>query len=102
MFALPAKTPTEDKVVTFDFSGEAAAGSTLSLPTVTKSLLSGTDTGAASLTVGTPTVSGLTVLVLVSAGLEGSLYELYCEVTASNGEVHDRAAEMRVTVRAAG
>src|SRR5574337_1277588 len=101
MFALPAKTPTEDKVVTFDFSGEAATGSTLSLPVVTKSLISGTDTGAAALTVGTPSASGMTVLVLVSGGLEGSLYELYCEVTASNGEVHDRAAALRVTVLAA-
>src|SRR5574337_405255 len=100
MFALPAKTPTEAKVVTFDFSGEAASGSTLSLPVVTKSLISGSDTGAAALTVGTPSVSGLTVLTLVSGGLEGSLYELYCEVTVSNGEVHDRAAQMLVTAKA--
>lgn len=101
MFALPAKTPTEDKVVTFDFSGEAATGATLSAPTVTKSLVTGTDAGAASLTIGSATVSGLTVLALVSGGLEGSTYELYCEVTASNGEVHDRAAALRVTVLAA-
>lgn len=98
MFALPAKTPTEDKVVTFDFSGEAAPGATLSSPVITPTVLS--PVGAALPTIGSATVSGQTVLVLVSGGVEGAKYELYCEVTASNGEIHDRAASLRVTVNA--
>lgn len=100
MFALPDKTPTEAKVVTFDFSGEAAVGATLTGPVVAKSVLSGTDPGAAALSVGSPSVAGQTVLVMVSGGLDGVRYELYCSVTASNGEEHERAAALRASVAA--
>lgn len=100
MFALPDKTPTEAKVVTFDFSGEAASGSTLAGQTIAKSVLSGSDPGAAALSLGSPSVAGQTVLVMVSGGLDGVRYELYCSVTASNGEEHERAAALRVAAGA--
>jgi hypothetical protein len=100
MSTLPKKTPTEAKVVTFDFSSEAAVGATLSSPVVTKSLVAGTDTGAASLTVGVPAISGQTILVLVSAGTDANKYGLKCSVQASNGETHEIAAQMPVALDA--
>lgn len=100
MFQLPGKTPSEAKVVTFDFSSEAAVGATLSAPVITKTLISGTDTAAATLTVGVPVVSGQTVLVLVSAGTDANRYGLKCQVQSSNDEVHEIQAQMAVSVGA--
>jgi hypothetical protein len=83
----PAKTPDEIKMVTFDFSTEAASTSTLSNPTVTATLKSGTGT-AADITIAAPQVVSKTVLVLISDGLDGAKYRLSCECDASNGEHH--------------
>lgn len=100
MTPFPAKTPTEDKVLMFDFSTEVATGVTLASPVVAKSLGSGTDTGV-NLTLGTPTVSALTVLVLASAGLDGNVYDLTCTVNGASGEVHQITASLLVSVNAA-
>lgn len=101
MYTLPAKTPSEVKLVTFDFTTEAVAGVVLSNPTVDKAVISGTDPAAASLTVGTAMVSGLTVLCLVGGGLAGVVYQLTCTVTAANGEVHQILARLAVDAAAA-
>ena len=100
MTPFPAKTPTEDKVLTFDFSKEVAVGTVLTAPVVAKSLGSGTDIGV-SLTLGLPTVSALTVLVLASAGLDGNVYDLTCTVNGASSEVHQILASMLVSVNAA-
>jgi hypothetical protein len=100
MVTLPNKTPDETKVLTFDFSPEANPTSTLTGPTVTKSLLSGTDTAAANLTLGSAAVSGLTVSLLVAGGLDGSAYKLVCKVSASNSEVHEISASLGVSSNA--
>ena len=101
MYTLPAKTPSEVKLVTFDFATEAVAGIALSTPTVDKAVLSGTDPAAANLTVGAAMVSGLTVLCLVGGGLAGVVYQLTCTVTAANGEVHQILARLAVDASAA-
>lgn len=101
MYTLPAKTPTEEKIVTFDFTIEAVAGSILSAPTIAKSVISGTDPAAVSLTVGAPSVSGLQAQALVSGGLDGVVYQLVCTVNADNGEVHQILASLAVSVTAA-
>jgi hypothetical protein len=85
--SFPAKAPDEIKLLTFDFTSEAASGNTLSNAVFTKTLISGTGS-AADLTIGTPQIVGLTVMVLVSAGLDAAKYRLSCEVDASNGEHH--------------
>lgn len=99
----PDKTPTEAKVCAFDFSSERAEGSTLSSPAVSKALVSGSDAGAAGLTLGTPEMDGdgVTLKVLVSAGVEGSKYRLVATCDASNGEVHEIAATVLVVESAA-
>ncbi len=63
----------------FDFSdfAEVAAGETLSAPTVVSV--------PAGLTVGTPSVSGSQVAVLVSGGTVGGRYVLTCTVSTSGG-----------------
>lgn len=94
--AFPAKTSDEAKLLTFDFTREAADGSTFSSPSVAKSLARGTDTAAATLSLGVPAVSGYYVKVLVSAGATGNLYELTAKVNADNGEIHELAATMLV------
>lgn len=101
MKAFPDKTPGEAKICTFDFTNEAASGSVLSTPAVAKSLIEGPDTGAATLTVGSPGVTGMELKVLVSAGTSGNNYKLLASVTADNGEIHHLAASMKVNDQAA-
>lgn len=100
MITLPNKTPAEDKVVTFDFAPEANSNSVLSSPTVAKSVISGNDPGAVGLQVGVPAVSGLTVMVMIVGGLDGVAYELLCTAHASNGEIHQIAAGLGISVDA--
>lgn len=101
MFNLPAKTPAESKLVTFDFANEAATETTLSSPTVAKALISGGDAGAAALNIGAASVVGRTVQAMISAGIDGSTYRLTCTAAASNGEVHQITALLPVSVDAA-
>jgi hypothetical protein len=101
MFTLPAKTPTEEKLVTFDFTSEAVAGSVLTNPSVAKDVISGVDPGAAGLTVGGTIVVALQAQALVSGGLAGVTYRLTCTVDADNGEVHQIIAQMAVSADAA-
>ena len=101
MYPLPAKTPTEEKLVTFDFTIEAVSGSVLSGPIVEKSVITGDDPAAAGLTVGTAIVSGLQAQAMVSGGLDGVTYLLTCTVDASNGEVHQILASLLVSNTAA-
>lgn len=99
----PDKSPDEAKLCAFDFTNEKATGSTLSTPIVEKSLVEGSDTGAAGLTLGTPALDpdGVTVKVLVSGGVEGSKYRLVATVDANNDEVHQIAATLLVAESAA-
>lgn len=97
----PDKTPGETKLCTFDFASEMAAGATLSNPEVTKTVVSGTDPDAVGLTLGTPAVSGSTLKVLVSGGVEGVRYQLLAQVDADNGEVHQLSATITTKASAA-
>jgi hypothetical protein len=101
MYTLPAKTPTEAKLCTFDFATEAVAGSVLSAPSIAKSVLYGTDPAAAGLTVGAAVATDLQVQALVSGGLNGVTYQLTCTATADNGEVHQILARLAIDASAA-
>lgn len=96
---LPAKTPTEAKVVTFDFANVVSG--TINTPTVAKATLVGTDPAAAGLTLSAPSVSGTDILVLVSAGLNNCTYSLICTVNDSGGQVHQDGASLTTTTDAA-
>lgn len=101
MYLLPPKTVAETKLVTFDFSDDAAPATTLTNPTVTKTLLAGTDTNAAALTITQIMVAGQTVTALVGGGVEGSEYRLLAKAEASNLEIHELAARLIVRASAA-
>lgn len=101
MYTLPAKTPSEAKLVTFDFATEAAAGVALSTPSVAKAVISGTDPAAIGLTIGAVIATGLQAQALVSGGIAGVVYKLTCTVNAANSEVHQIIAQLAVSVDAA-
>ncbi|HQR20038.1 MAG TPA: hypothetical protein PKV98_04175 [Burkholderiaceae bacterium] len=86
--SFPAKTPDEVKLVTFDFSSEAATGATLSNPTVeVTSVISGSGV-VGDITAASVTVASQTVTALIGGGVSGTKYRLTCVVDASNGETH--------------
>lgn len=78
----------EIKSVKFDFSSEAAAGVTLSLPDVDCVVWEGVDPAAASMLVGASLVSGMTVVQVVQPGVVGCKYKLTALVTDSSGLRH--------------
>ncbi len=76
--------PSEDMVLTFDFSlglltGESLSGS----PTVTVTVDFGTDPNASAI-VKASTISGSTVLVAVAGGLDQTDYHIHCLCPTSN------------------
>lgn len=96
---LYAKTPGETKLVTFAF-GNVTAGP-INTPVVAKSVLIGTDPGAALLSVGAAVISGTNVSVLVASGLNNCTYELLCTVNDISGQVHQDGATLTTITDAA-
>jgi len=102
--SFPKKAPDETKLVTFDFSSEAAIGSTLSNPVVDVfEIVSGSGGSLTDLTIGTATipVGTQTVQALIGAGVEGVKYRVRCEVDASNGEHHRIDKDLPVAAKGA-
>lgn len=100
MFALPDKTPDEVVTVTFDFTNEFPAGTTLSGQDVTIVVLAGSESPI-TLALDGSSVDGLTVLAQISAGVAGVTYSLLCDVDGSNGDHRQREASLRVSDDAA-
>lgn len=98
---LPDKTPAEIKLVQFDFANELSERSKLGDATVVKALFRGSDTAAATLTVGTPAIVGTVVKFLVGGGTDQNTYKLTVTAEANNGEVHELAATLAVSASAA-
>jgi hypothetical protein len=80
----PAKTVDEVKVYTFDFAPEVAPTAVLSTPAVTQSTLAGVN----PMTLVAPSIAGLKVLVLGSAGDEAGKYKLRASVNDDLGQTH--------------
>lgn len=99
-FRLPAKTPTEQVIVTFDFTGETPDDATLSSGSVLISVASGDDP-AVSLVKGAITYNGRSLLVVISGGVAGCVYLLYVSVHSSDGQVLERQATIRISAQAA-
>lgn len=105
--SFPKKTPIEKKLLTFDFVGEAAEGTTLSNPTITVTVKSGAGVYS-DLQVDTPVVVdapsgavGQAVQVFAWAGLSGTTYRINCQADASNGEHHEIDKDLPVAANAA-
>lgn len=101
-FPFPAKAPDEKKLLTFDFSTEAAVGSVLTNPTVVAITTFGDDPSAASLLITNIVVtSPQKVQCFADGGLEGCHYEFHAECDADNGEHHEIVAQLKVHLSAA-
>ena len=88
------KDPQEIVVLTFDFSGEAAA---VSSPVVSVAHDSGEpDAAFASVLEGSAQVSGAKVLQRVKSGVDGANYLLRCEASDGNGNTLVRAGLLMV------
>ena len=99
--SFPAKTPAEVKLVTFDFSSEAATGALLSGAAVEAgSVISGPG-AVGDITVTGIDITGQTVSALVGGGTSGTKYRLTCTVDADNGETHQIDKDLPVKDNAA-
>ena len=76
----------ELKAVRFDFSKDTSAN--LSAPTVTVSVLKGTDASPNNVKVSDPVVVGQEVVQKIQPGVVGCTYKLRCLVTDADGLKH--------------
>lgn len=83
---LAPKLVGETKAYTFDFSSQLGVGVTLSSPTVTATVYSGTDSSPSSIVSGSASAAGAVVTQKITAGTLGVIYELLCQVTTSDGQ----------------
>lgn len=86
----------EIKQVVFDFSSEVDDGVVLNTPTVTVTVLEGTDGSPSTVKQGVPTINGQYVLQQVKPGVVGVLYKLRATVLDQNGLKHGMTAHMKV------
>ena len=86
----------ELKEARFNFATEVESGRTLSSPTVTCTVLEGTDATPSAVLVGSPTISGLNVVQRIQPGVVGCTYRLSALVSDSGGLVHHIAARVSV------
>jgi hypothetical protein len=79
-----------------DLRARLAAGETITGASVTCSVASGTDPGAASMPVGSPVVGGAVVTQLLGGGVAGVRYELLYEAVTSSGRTLRETAALTV------
>jgi hypothetical protein len=97
----PAKAPAEKKLLSFDFSTEAATGAVLSNPVVSVlKVVSGTG-NITDVTIASAFIDGLWVRALTSVGLPGVKYRIRAEADADNGEHHIIDKDLPVTEKGA-
>lgn len=96
-YTWPAKDPAEAIYLGFDYAAELETGETLSgSPTVTASLIAGTDPTPSALLSGSPSVVGAVVLQRVVGGVASASYTLRCQVATSASRVLVLAATLPV------
>lgn len=86
MKRLPPKDPAERVVVAFNFERRLGEGVTLSSPTVSAAVASGTDVDPGATVSGAASPLGAKVLQLVIGGLDTVDYRLKCQVDTSDGQ----------------
>lgn len=80
----------------FSFLSDLAAGETLSAPSSSVSVYSGTDSSPASLLSGSPSVSGSDVVQRFVGVTAGVIYLVVVQATSSSGETLQREAFLAV------
>lgn len=96
-YTWPEKDPAEAIFLGFDYAADLDTAETLSgSPTVTASLIAGTDPTPSALLSGSPSVVGAVVLQRVVGGVAGASYTLRCQITTSASRVLVLAATLPV------
>jgi len=78
--------PTEQVVLSFDFSPAIAAGETLVTSTVSIVLVAGVDATPASRLIGSPSIAGLIIMQMVGTCQSVATYDIIATVVTSAGE----------------
>ena len=99
--SFPAKTPGETKILSFDFSREAAVGSVLTYYGISASAVISGPGVVDDIQVGTVAVDGFVVSAPVGGGIDGTKYRISCTVDADNGETHQIDKDLPVKDNAA-
>ena len=80
------KRAGETETFAVDFVNQMPAGVAIAMAVWTMSVLTGTDTNAAAMIVGLPTVVGSVVSTHIAGGIAGVIYLPRCTATLSNGD----------------
>ena len=89
-----AKYADSTKSYVFDFTSQLGIGETIS--TAVLSAASFSAASGATITLGTRVISGPRVSVPVSAGTEGAVFLVRCEITTSDGQTLVQVAYLPV------
>lgn len=93
----PDKAPAEIVFLGFDFAADLDTGETISgTPTITASLVAGTDPTPSAIISGIPSVVGALVVQRVGGGIAGASYRLTCQITLDSSRVLVLAATLPV------
>lgn len=83
MISFSPKSPGETRTLVFDFISKLGAGETLVSATVTPTVWSGVDPTPSAIVSGTPSVSGTKAAAVITAGVDGTIYQLACIAVTS-------------------
>lgn len=92
----PTKRSDARIPIEFPFADQLQFGETISGQAVTCVVSSGTDPTPSNVLFGAPTLSGTNVTQVVTAGVEGVIYQLVCAVTGSLGHIYTKGAKLAV------
>ena len=93
---LPAKSPDATQNIVFDFTSMLAAGATIISAGVTATVYSGTDASPSAIVNGSSVISSQKVTQSITAGVDGTIYDLECEVSTSDAQVLQLGAYLAV------
>jgi hypothetical protein len=95
---LPNKDPAETKTITFVYSADLMAATTIESVEVALTVHTGEDATVATMLRGAAVINNATreVYQRVGGGVDGVTYELRCLATTSDGQAHLVAAALPV------
>lgn len=92
----PPKGQGETLLLTFNFGSALSAGETISVATAAAVVYSGTDASPSAILSGSASISGQEVTQLVTAGVEGTIYDVGMSVFTSLGQTLQQAGYVAV------
>lgn len=90
------KLTTENELFSFNYSPILASGETISTATCVVQVKDGSDSNPSAIMVGSPAISGSTVVQRITGGLSGVTYRLEMTVTTSLTNVYTLVGDLAV------